>query len=193
MQTQKNKYITPEEYLEIERKAEFKSEYYNGEMFALAGAGRQHNIININIGSSLNNQLKDKPCEVYVNDMRVFIDELKFYTYPDVVVVCGEPEFKSNENPDTLINPVIIIEILSKSTEKYDKGTKFNFYRRISSLREYILVYQDEFLVEQFIKITENEWKLKIYNKPNMTVLLESIDCHLPVQDVYHKAEAKIK
>ncbi|MEI7811859.1 MAG: Uma2 family endonuclease [Ignavibacteria bacterium] len=184
MQTQEKKYISPEEYLETECKAEFKSEYYNGEMFALAGAGRWHNIICHNIGLSLGNQLKDKPCEIYQNDMRVFIDENAFYTYPDVVVACGEPEFNKDEN---LVNPILIIEILSPSTEKYDKGAKFYFYRNIKSLKEYILVYQEEFLIEQFIKQSENEWKLKIYNKANMAAELVSIDCQLPVSDIYNK------
>src|ERR1700750_1609066 len=123
MSTQPNRYLTPEEYLSIERKAEGRSEYLKGEMFAMVGASRAHNLIVTNLTRELSQQLKGKPCEVYPNDMRVRIPAMGLYTYPDVVVACGTPLFE-DDHVDTLLNPTLIVEVLSESTESYDRGKK---------------------------------------------------------------------
>ena len=123
------KRLSPQEYLAIERKSETRNEYYNGEMFAMAGASREHNLISVNLLRDIGNQLEDRPCEAYPSDMRVSIEATGLYTYPDVSVVCGEPRFEDRE-VDTLLNPTVIIEILSPTTEAYDRGFKFRQYRQ---------------------------------------------------------------
>src|SRR5690606_7579846 len=133
------KRLTAEEYLEFERSSEIKHEFYNGRVFAMAGAKRRHNLIALNIGSEIRSNLKGKDCEAYPSDMRVLVAEFGLYTYPDVSVVCGKPEFQ-DDVLDTLLNPVLLIEILSDSTESYDRGRKFQHYRSIETLKEYVLV-----------------------------------------------------
>ncbi|MCG9129442.1 Uma2 family endonuclease, partial [Candidatus Poribacteria bacterium] len=139
---------TPEEYLIKERSADFKSEYRDGDIVAMPGASRQHNLITVNISSGLHIQLIDRSCEVYTNDMRVKVSDTGLYTYPDVVVVCEEPNFEDN-NFDTLLNPTVIVEVLSPSTETYDRNEKFTSYQTLESLQEYILVSQNNKVVEQ--------------------------------------------
>src|SRR5262245_46847116 len=129
--------VTPEQYLVLERKADFKSEYLNGYIIAMAGASREHNLIAGNLHGELRSQLKGRPCETYVSDMRVFIDRTGLYTYPDIVAVCGEARFQ-DDGVDTLLNPTVIVEVLSDSTERYDRGRKFGHYRQLPSLREYV-------------------------------------------------------
>src|SRR5579872_2476540 len=128
MSTPPKSHLTPEQYLEIERKADFRSEYYHGEMFAMAGAQREHILITGNAVTALHQQLRNRPCEAYSTEMRVKVASTGLYTYPDVVVVCGKPEFLDSE-VDTLLNPTLIVEVLSKSTEAYDRGLKFKLYR----------------------------------------------------------------
>ena len=155
MSSQPDRSLTPEEYLVIERKAERKSEFFAGETFALAGASRRHNRIVTNLVVQIDNQLKERPCNVYSSDMRVKVAATKVYTYPDVVVTCGEESF---EDDDTLLSPNLIIEVLSESTEAYDRGERFKHYQQIESFREYLLVVQDPYGVEQYIKQTGNQW-----------------------------------
>lgn len=140
----KTTYLPPGEYLAVERQHEYKSEYIDGEMIAMVGASRRHNIIGINITREISQQLKGRPCENYASDMRVRIPSKRMYTYPDVVVVCDEPRFE-DDYLDTLLNPTVIIEVLSKSTEPYDRFQKFAFYRTSASLAEYVLVAQHEY------------------------------------------------
>ena len=139
--------FTPEEYIVRERKAQFKSEYLSGRIVAMSGASRAHNLITRNISGELYVQLKGRTCESYTNDMRVRIPSPMSYTYPDVVVVCDEPRFEDDVF-DTLLNPTVLVEVLSPSTEAYDRDRKFSRYRQIASLQEYILVSQDKFCVE---------------------------------------------
>ena len=186
MSSQPKTYLTPEEYLAIERKAEYKSEYFNGEMFAMTGASRKHNLIALNIGGELRQQLKGKPCEAYVNDMRVRIPRTRLYTYPDVVVVCGEPEFE-DDFIDTLLNPTLIVEVLSESTESYDRGKKSSYYRTVQSLAEYLLVSQDEYKVEQYVKQADGRWLLTDIRSPEGVVELTSIPCVLALKEVYDR------
>src|SRR2546425_9750990 len=155
--TQPKTRITPEEYLELERKAEIKSEYLDGEMFAMSGVTREHSTIVVNVTTELNVQVKGRPCEVHGPDLRVKVSPTGLYTYPDVAVICGEPQF---EDPhfDTLLDPHLIIEVLSDSTESYDRGKKFAHYRAIDSLREYILVSQTEYRIERFCRQDDGSW-----------------------------------
>ena len=186
MVSQTTTYLTPEEYLALERKAEYKNEYINGEIVAITGASRIHNLITINIGSELRQQLKEAPCEVYSNDMRVRIPSTGLYTYPDAVVVCGEPKLE-DDFLDTLLNPTLIFEVLSTSTEAYDRGKKFSDYRTIESLAEYALVAQDEYRVEQYVKQSDGRWLLTDIRSLDGTVELASVSCVLALKEIYHK------
>jgi Uma2 family endonuclease len=181
-------YLTPEEYLAVERQNEYKSEYMDGEMVAMVGASRRHNIIGVNITRELSHQLRGRPCETYANDMRVRIVSRReyAYTYPDVVVVCGDPQFEDG-HLDTLLNPTVLVEVLSESTELYDRGKKFSFYRTIESLAEYVLVAQDEHRVEQYVKQADGRWLLSDHRSLDETVELTSVQCSLALREVYAK------
>jgi Uma2 family endonuclease len=185
-------YISPVEYLRLERQSEYKSEYLNGEIFAMTGASRKHNLIGINSSSSLHQQLKGRHCEVYGGEMRVKVRSSGLYTYPDVVVVCGEPEFEDDEF-DTLLNPTVLIEILSPSTERYDRIAKTSYYRTIESLAEHLLLAQDEIRVEQYVRQADGRWLLFEYSSLESVVELRSIGCSLALRDVYHKIEIENK
>ncbi len=176
---------TVEEYLAFERSSEEKHEYYAGEIFAMSGASRRHNLIVINTGTTLNSQLAERPCEVYPSDMRVRVNKIK-YTYPDVTVVCGEPHFADNEF-DNLLNPTIIFEVLSDSTEDYDRGTKFKHYMGINSLQEYVLIAQDEVRIDHYTRKSEGDWYLSISKTLESVVQLPSIGCTLLLADIYRK------
>jgi len=178
--------VSPEEYLRRERQAEYKSEYLNGEIFAMSGASREHNLITTNIGAELNRQLRGKPCEAYISDMRVKVRQNGLYTYPDVVVVCDEPEFEDQE-VDTLLNPTVLIEVLSRSTERYDRIAKTSYYRTIDSLTEHLLVAQEEIRLEQYVKQADGQWLLSEYLTLDAVVDLPSIECTLKLSDVYDR------
>jgi Uma2 family endonuclease len=152
-------WISPEEYLEAERRAETRSEYFAGQVFALAGASREHNVVVTNLVIDLGTQLKGRPCELYASDMRLRIPATGLYTYPDVTVVCGVPQFEDHHT-DTLLNPTVLIEVLSDSTERHDRGRKAEDYRRIVSLVEYLLVDQKEPRIERYRRQAEREWML---------------------------------
>jgi len=186
MPAQPKKLLTSAEYLALERKAEFKSEYFAGEMFARAGASRQHNLIAANIIRTLGNQLLERNCNVYPSHMRVKISKINKYTYPDVVVACGEEQFEDEQN-DTLLNPAVIIEILSESTEAYDRGKKFEHYQSLESLAEYLLVSQDPYRMEQYIRQDESTWTYSEFHHAEDVVQLRTIDCELALKDVYAK------
>ncbi|HEX3580586.1 MAG TPA: Uma2 family endonuclease [Thermoanaerobaculia bacterium] len=180
-------FITASEYLQIERKAEIKSEYIAGRMYAMSGASRWHNLIVGNTQSEIRQQLRGKDCQAYVSDMRVKVSPTGMYTYPDVVAVCGEPRFE-DAHVDTLLNPTVIVEVLSGSTEAYDRGEKFAHYRRIESLREYVLVAQDKIRIEHYRRDGE-EWVLSEISDPAGTLHLPSIDCQVSVAAIYEKVD----
>jgi Uma2 family endonuclease len=181
-------YITPQEYLTIEHEAEYKSEYFDGEIFAMSGASPMHNQITINVSAEIHTQFKKRPCRVYSNDMRVKVSPTGLYTYPDIVALCDKPRF-DDEQKDTLLNPTVIIEVLSDSTANYDRGTKFKHYRTLESLKEYILIAQDECHIEHYIRQINNQWVLSETSNLSETIDLPSIDCHLTLTDVYDKVE----
>lgn len=178
---------TAAEYLAIERKREFKSDFYRGEIFAMAGASLAHNLITLNIGGELRQQLRDRDCLVFTSDMRVSVSA-DLYTYPDVVVTCSKPQFLDGER-DTLINPRVLIEVLSNSTEVYDKGTKFHLYRQLPSIQEVCFVAQDEFKIERYTRQPSGDWLLTVVDQPAQSVQLTSIDCTLNVAEVYAKVD----
>lgn len=178
--------LTPEEYLALERTADIKSEYLDGEMFAMSGASRWHNLITGNLTGELSTQLKKCPCEVYSSDLRVHIPATGLYTYPDVAVVCGEPRFE-DEQLDTLLNPRILVEVLSPTTEGYDRGKKFEHYQSIDSLAEYLLVDQTRPRVEHYVRQDGNQWLLTVFEGLQATVTLPSIQCGLALAEVYDK------
>ena len=186
MEPQPKPYLTPEDYLAIERQAETRSEYLDGEMFAMAGGSFTHNAIIGNINGALWQQLRRKPCQICPNDQRVHIPATGLYTYPDIVVVCGEPRLQ-DEHQDTLLNPTIIIEVLSPTTEAYDRGKKFEHYRSIASLVEYLLVSQSEPQVEQYLRQDDNRWLFTETSGLEATLTLPSIQCELALAEVYEK------
>lgn len=178
--------LTPEEYLVIERQADIKSEYLDGEMFAMSGASRWHNLVTTNLSRELSTQLKRRACEVYSSDQRVHIPATGLYTYPDVVVVCGEPRFEDGLL-DTLLNPKLIIEVLSPTTEDYNRGKKFEHYQSVDSLAEYLLVDPARPRVEHYLRQDGNQWLLTVLEGLDSTVPLPSIQCELPLAEIYDK------
>ena len=179
------KFMTPEEYLRLERASQEKHEYFKGEIFAMTGASENHNIVVSSTLATLYGQLRKKPCQIYPSDMRVRIPATGLYTYPDISVVCGTPEFE-DDGLDTLLNPIVIIEVLSASTEQYDRGKKFQHYRTIGSLHEYILIAQDSIRIEHFAR-QGNQWILTDAKTSDTVLALPSIDCTLALSDVYEK------
>lgn len=186
MEAHRTSYLTPEEYLAIERQAETRSEYLDGEMFAMTGGSRWHNLIVTNLSRELSSRLKERPCEVYSNDQRVRIPATGLYTYPDLVVTCGEPRF-DDEQLDTLLNPTLIVEVLSPTTEAYDRGKKFEHYQSIESLSTYVLVSQAAPRVEHFLRQEDNRWLLTVVTGLEGVVVLPSIQCELRMAEVYDK------
>ena len=185
----KRQYISPDEYLTAERDSLEKHEYFDGEIFLMAGSSRKHSLIASNVNASLNVQLKKRDCEVHTSDMRVHIPKTGLFTYPDVLVVCGKPEFLPDKNPDTLTNPILIVEVLSTSTEGYDKGVKFDNYRSLESLREYVLVSQDAKKVMRYTKQSDESWVLMDFIGEKTQIELTSIECSLAMEDIYDKVD----
>jgi len=188
MTAQPEVYLKPEEYLALERQAETKSEYFDGRVYALAGASEAHALIVTNLVLILGTKLRDRPCRVYSSDMRVKVTAAGLYTYPDVVVVCGKAEFEDDRR-DTLVNPSVLVEILSPSTEGYDRGKKFQFYRGLESLTDYILVAQDHLLVEHFARLPDGTWLLSAFDDLEAVAHIKSLGCDLPLADVFAKVE----
>ena len=176
--------LTPAEYLARERRAEFKSEYLNGETFAMAGASYAHNLIKDNLVAELSTRLRGGPCRTLSSDMRVKVSRTGLYTYPDVLVLCGPPEFEDNER-DTLLNPRVVIEVLSYSTEKYDRGAKFRHYQQVPSLQEYVLVSQDEPVVEHFARRPDGTWVLTTAAGLDGELTLATVPARVPLAAVY--------
>lgn len=182
------KYYSPEEYLILEEKAETKNEYRNGEIIPMAGATINHNRISGNIYAHLNFFLRDKNAEVFMSDVKVFIPEENIYTYPDVMIVRDNPIYQ-NDSKTIITNPLIIIEVLSLSTQDYDRGQKFKYYRSLESLQEYILIDQYQCAIEQFAKNEQGKWVLTEYKKREEKLLLESIAWEIPLTDIYQRVE----
>jgi Uma2 family endonuclease len=180
--------FTVNEYLELERKAEYKSEFYQGEIFAMAGASRQHNRVKENLVGELFARLKGGPCQTFSSDQRVSIEALGLYTYPDIIIQCGKPVYDLAD-ADTLTNPTAIIEILSPTTERYDRGAKFRHYQKLPSLIEYILVAQDEPVCERYVRQADGSWAMNFVVGLEDTLAFHSIPPKIPMADVYAGVE----
>lgn len=177
---------TPEQYLEMEEDAEFKSEYISGEIFALAGATPRHVTINNNIASELHSCFKGRPCQAYANDLRVTVVPTGLRTYPDVIAVCGEPQFHPDDQ-NSLTNPTVLVEVLSPKTEAFDRGEKFAHFRRLDSFQEYVLVSQNRVRVEHFARQPDGRWLLTELSEPSQTLALSSVGCQIPLSDIYDR------
>ena len=176
--------LSPLEYLRQERAAAFKSEFHAGETFAMAGATHQHTRVKDNFARETGNQLVCSPCYVLTSDMRVKVDATGLYTYPDIVVVCGDPVFE-DQVFDTLLNPAAIVEVLSDSTEKYDRGLKFGHYRCVPSIREYVLVSQDSALIERYVRQPDDSWLLTISSGLDGHFAFSTLNVKIALADVY--------
>ena len=177
-------FITPEQYLEIERQAECKSEYFQGEMFAMSGGRQAHNRLAFSFIVAVGSQLRGGSCRGYNSDMRVHIPATGLYTYPDVVVACGQPKFLDAVQ-DTLLNPTLIVEVLSPSTEAYNRGRKFENYRSLDSLREYLLISSERISVDLFTRQPDGKWLLSSADRMDGSLGLESIGAKLALADLY--------
>ncbi len=177
-----------EEYLARERHAPTKSEFYRGEIFAMAGASREHNLIVSNLVATIHAALRDRPCEVYPSDMRVKVQASGLYTYPDVSIVCSEPQFE-DAFVDTLLNPLVLLEVLSESTEAYDRGAKAAQYRQLPSLRELVLIASDAMQVERYSRDDQDQWVLWETANRDESLHLLAVDITIPVSEIYRRVE----
>lgn len=179
--------LSEREYLDLERRSEIRHEYIAGRVFAMSGASRRHNLIAGNLYALLWSQLRGRQCEAYMSNMRVTVGPTGMYTYPNIVALCGEPRFE-DEHVDTLLNPSVIIEVLSETTEAYDRGEKFAHYRRLETLREYVLVAQDKVRVEHYQREGE-QWVLSEISDPRGTLRLAALDSSVDVGAIYEKVD----
>lgn len=189
VQVQQQHYYTQEEYLALEEKAEYRSEYHDGEIIAMTGGTINHNRIvrNFSIASGVALQ-KQQAYELFMGDIKVWIPNTKRFLYPDVMVIAGQPEYYENRK-DAILNPLVIIEVLSKSTQDYDRSTQFNYYRTLPSFQEYILISQYEHHVEQYTKLSEYEWRIFYKKSPDAMLELVSFPFTMSLADIYHKVD----
>lgn len=190
MQKYAEKYYTPEEFLALEEGAKYRSEYYKGEIFAMAGASKNHNRIIGNLYLKLSASLDNSNCEVFITEIKIWIKEKDLFTYPDLVLVCGKSEFYPERN-DTITNPIVIIEVLSDSTKNYDRVEKFEFYRAIPAFREYILVDQYRIHVEHFYLVDKGKWIYTDYSDMNDLLKFHNIEFQISMKDIYNRVEFK--
>jgi Uma2 family endonuclease len=188
MQITEQRYYTPEEYLTLEEAADYKSEYIDGQIYAMAGGSTNHNRIALNFSTELNFAFKTQEYNVFMSDVRLWIPKRRIYTYPDVMVIAGEPDYYNNRT-DTITNPQVIIEILSKSTQGYDRSGKFQAYRTIPSFREYLLLDQTKRYVEHFSKIDAKQWSLREYDEFDEAIAFSSINFEISLTDAYNKVK----
>ncbi|MCC5630993.1 Uma2 family endonuclease [Nostoc sphaeroides CHAB 2801] len=188
MQITKQRYYTPEEYLELEEAADYKSEYIDGEIIPMAGGTVNHNQIALNLSTELNFAFKKQNYRVFMGDVRLWITQKRTYTYPDVMILADEPEFFNNRK-DIILNPQIIVEVLSKSTKGYDREDKFQAYRTISTFQEYLLIDQTQIHVDQFSKTGKKQWALREYDEEDEAIALVTVPFEISLQDLYNKVK----
>ncbi len=186
MSAQPKPFYTPEHYVELERDAEFKNEYLSGQIFAMAGGSPKHSKIISNVNGSAWSRLRGSSCQVYNNDLRVTIMQTGLKTYPDLTVVCGEAHFHPLDK-DSLINPTVLFEVLSPTTEAYDRGEKWAHYRQLDSLQEYLLVSQDKALVEHYVRQEDGSWNFTAISDIQVSVTLPCLGCELPLTEIYDR------
>ena len=187
----KKKIYTPVEYLALEDACEYRSEYVNGFIYQMAGSTESHNDISLNMATQLKAKLRGK-CKAFVADMKVWVEEEKTFFYPDVTLVCGERKFYKNRR-DTVENPILLVEVLSKSTEKYDKNDKFLTYQKIESFQEYVLISQNQPAVQQYIRQEDGSWKYKATIGLKSKVYLESVETEVSMKEIYDLVEFEEK
>ncbi|MGL6340185.1 MAG: Uma2 family endonuclease [Waterburya sp.] len=188
MQVTTKTYYSPEEYLELETTADYKSEYHDGQIIPMAGGKPNHNRISLNLSSALNFAFKKTSYDVFMSDLRLWIPDYRLYTYPDVMVVQTPLIFAENRQ-DTIVNPLAIAEILSDSTEKYDRGDKFRMYRSIPSFKEYLLVSQTAMQVEKFTKNESNQWVLSEYAIKDAKITFDSFEFEIGLDELYDRVD----
>jgi Uma2 family endonuclease len=191
MQVKQQQYYTPEEYLELEETADYKSEYIDGQIIPMAGGTINHNQIALNLSTELNYAFKKQSYRVYMGDLRLWIAQKRIYTYPDVMIIAGEAEF-FNDRKDVITNPQIIVEVLSKSTKNYDREDKFEAYRTIPTFQEYLLIDQYRVYVEQFSKIGKKQWNLREYDEEDEAIAFASVPFEISLQDLYNKVNFEL-
>ena len=189
---QETRYYSPEEYLELEVNSEIRHEYINGLIIPMTGGTPNHNQLALNFSGTLNYLLKRQPYQVFVTDQRLWIPTRKIHTYPDIMVVKNPLEYEEGRK-DTLVNPVMIAEVLSKSTKSYDRDEKFAAYRTIPSLQEYILIDQYTMHIEQYCKTDNNQWIFSEFTDGNINLNLASISCQMTLSDIYDKVDFNIQ
>jgi Uma2 family endonuclease len=178
--------FSPTEYLAMEEVADYKSEYLNGEIFAMSGGTPDHSSVAVNMTIALGTRLAAKPCRVFNSDMRLHIKGNSLYTYPDVMVICGKIELVKRRN-DTVTNPALIVEVLSESTRDYDRGMKFNLYKQVPTLQEYVVVESENPRVECYRRGADDQWVVEMIDDPGATVRLTSVACEIPMREIYRK------
>jgi Uma2 family endonuclease len=191
MQVTEKRYHTPEEYLALEEAAEYKSEYIDGEIIPMAGGTVNHNRITLNFSAALNFAFKQQDYEAFMSDMRLWMPQKRIYTYPDVMLVAGEPQYYNNRT-DIITNPQVIVEVLSKSTKGYDREDKFEAYRAIATFQEYLLIDQTRIRVEQYSKTANKRWSFQEYDQEDEKVSLTSVPFEISLQDLYHKVQFEV-
>jgi len=185
---EKPPYISPQEYLEWERAAEYKSEYCDGVIYPMSGANEAHNLICVNVAGELWYRFKGRPCQVLSSTMKVRVENTGLYTYPDAVALCGEPRF-ADGHKDILLNPAFIFEVLSPSTEAYDRGQKFSHYQHIATLTDYVLIAQDRVCIERYQRQTDGSWRYTRQEESEEVISFASLKCQLRLADIYDKVE----
>ncbi|HEY9693587.1 MAG TPA: Uma2 family endonuclease [Oculatellaceae cyanobacterium] len=188
MQVTEKRYYTPEEYLQLEEVGDYKSEYIDGEIIPMAGGSTNHNRIAGNFYAALNFALRQQNYEVFIGDVRLWIPKRRIYTYPDVMVVAGEPEYFNNRT-DTILNPQVIIEVLSESTKGYDRQDKFEAYRSIDNIQEYLLIDQSRINVKQFSKTGKKRWTFSEYDQEDEAISLTTVEFKISLLDLYNKVK----
>ncbi|MBD2363807.1 Uma2 family endonuclease [Anabaena minutissima FACHB-250] len=191
MQITQQRYYTPEEYLALEEAAEYKSEYIDGQIIPMAGGTVNHNQIALNLSTELNFAFRKQHYRVYMGDVRLWIPQRRIYTYPDVMIVEGEPEFFHNRT-DMILNPQVIVEVLSESTKGYDREYKFQIYRTISTFQEYVLIDQTQIYIEHFSKTGKKQWNLREYDAEDEKISLVNIPFEICLQDLYNKVKFEL-
>lgn len=188
MLPEQKRHYTLEDYFALEETADYRSEYYQGEIFALTGGSVNHNRIAVNVLVALTDAFRKKPCEAFASDLRLLVKQVGLYTYPDVMVVCNGLEF-AHDRTDTITNPIVIFEVLSPSTESYDRGKKFEFYRTIKMLKDYVLIDQERVHVEYFRQLDNGQWLLGVFDDEADTLTLQSISVEIPLSDIYQRVD----
>ncbi len=187
-QAHSSQVVTPAEYLDFERRSEHKHEYLAGRVFAIAGASPNHNLICANMIRALGERLRSRPCAIMTSDQHVYVEPTELGTYPDVTVLCGQGKYHK-DFPQSLVNPTMVVEVLSPSTEAYDRGAKFDHYRRIETLREYVLVSTDRLAVDHYLREADGTWRLTTSRGLDGQLRLPSVDATVPLAELYENIE----